>query len=276
MLALIALVLATASVDPCPSTQVVEVRPARWASAVRKAARKAVRDEPALVRLLDVLDLELPARCEGGPATGVDGVDLFTAALTSPRKADVVVQVRFPLCGLGTANATATGVQVLRPLGDGLYCKLGTDLSFNPEVGRGGDKGSSDGLEARKFRLPRLFAFRKILRPDQEVIEVDDWLPPRPTRFGPSLENRRALWAATPTGLRLILDLQTWAQNHELDAICVEERDLKQIGEAFPRTFRVVRSSRCTGQAGSSADGTTDDVLRYDAAAGAYEETQTS
>lgn len=211
-------------------------------------------------------DLELPAACKGA-SPEIAAVDLFPAALTSAAETDIIVQVRLQQCGVRRSNGTAFLMQVLRRLGEDLWCKLGADLSdaesfaaereqrlAEPDRGSGQDlyvdpDGGDDGSEAEGAEVEagtQAFELVELLELGRAVIKLEDVTHPEPG------EKRvtTSYWLAEASALRRIFFIETLSVDHYLAAhfgptLESESAELTIIGEGLPKKLRVVDRRNC-------------------------------
>jgi len=228
---------------PCPESQRVRLDP----TAFRRSVKKAATDRPALDALLKKLDLALPADCRGH-APKLEGLDLFRAPLTSEAAGDLLVQARVRSCGDDTDDGIALLVQVLRPLGEGGFCKLGTELGADAPASaeEATDARSNCGSPEDPGGWGRTFSFLELIAPGRKVIVVED----RPRTCEDGLGNfaaHVAYWAAEGNALRLVFETDTdhtyWAPHAN---VCNDSAEIDLLGEQWPRVIRLRLTDSCS------------------------------
>lgn len=231
----------------CPADRRVRVDLDAWTKAFE--ARPGRGAEDVLLGRLALAPVPDPTSgvpapvCAPGEAPELTSLEVIPVDLTDAAPLDRVVRVRYETCGYPGHQGLpllSQRVQVLRPLDDGQWCAMGSDLSL--------DQPAWELPCAAKE--PREIAFENVVDPVRKSIKVVDrtgGCEERSDAIGTWAEQKVSYWDAGGRTLDRVFTAGTF----ELEGATARERTVQLEGE-FPRRIVVTERERCLTTGDSS------------------------
>lgn len=220
----------------CPAERRVRVDLDSWTAAFEARPGRGAEDvllgRLALAPVPDPQSSAPAPVCGAGQEPELTSIDVIPVDLTDAVPLDRVVRVRYETCGYPGHDGKpllSQRVQVLRPLDDGTWCAMGSDLS----------------LDQPAWELPcaapqpRELAFENVVDPVRKSIKVVDRTGACDDS-GNWAQQKVAYWDASGRKLDRIFTAGTF----ELDGPAARERTVQLEGE-FPRRIVVTERERC-------------------------------
>lgn len=222
----------------CPAERRVHLSLDGWAAALERRPGRAAED--VLLGQLGLAPVPDPASpapapsCEPGEEPQLRSLEVIPVDLTDATSLDRVVRVRYETCdypGHEGMPLLSERVQVLRPISEGTWCAMGSDLSLDQPAW---ELPCNAGSDAREL------AFENVVDPVRKSIRVSDFRGACDDAVGTWAEQRVAFWDASGRTLSRIFSARTF----ELDGTAARVRTVKLEGE-FPRRIVVTERDRC-------------------------------